>query len=266
MNIIGWFSCGVTSAVACKLALEKYGIDNVDLYYIEIDTAHPDNERFISECEKWYGKTIKRVRNKKYKDQFEVIEHHHHINGPRGSDCTRFLKKDVRLKLQRELNNPTQVFGFEYSKKEINRAIRFVQQNENANAVFPLIEQQITKENALAILLSNGIEIPAMYRLGYKNNNCIGCVKGGKAYWNRIRIDFPDVFEKMATLERENGRSCINGQFLDELDPSAGRFDPPLLPDCGNFCEVKYTEIIDPLVDKIFKQPFRINEILNDLF
>lgn len=266
MNIIGWFSCGVTSAVACKLALDKYGVDNVDLYYIEIDTAHPDNERFISECEKWYGKTIKRVRSKKYKDQFEVIEHHHHINGPRGADCTRFLKKDVRLKLQRELNNPTQIFGFEYSKKEINRAVRFVQQNENANAIFPLIEQQITKENALAILLSNGIEIPAMYRLGYKNNNCIGCVKGGKAYWNRIRVDFPDVFEKMATLEREKGRSCINGQFLDDLDPTASKFDPPLLPDCGNFCEVKYTEIIDPLVDKIFKQPYKINEFLNFLF
>lgn len=112
MNIIGWFSCGVTSAIACKLALEKYGIDNVDLYYIEIDTAHPDNERFISECEKWYGKTIKRVRSKKYKDQFEVIESGSFINGPKGAKCTTELKKSVRLKLQRELNNPTQIFGF----------------------------------------------------------------------------------------------------------------------------------------------------------
>ena len=24
-----------------------------------------------------------------------------------------------------------------------------------------------------------GIEIPVMYRLGYNNNNCVGCVKGG---------------------------------------------------------------------------------------
>ena len=40
-----------------------------------------------------------------------------------------------------------------------------------------------------------------MYKLGYNNNNCIGCVKGGQAYWNKIRIDFPETFNKMAKLE-----------------------------------------------------------------
>jgi len=52
MKKIGWFSCGVTSAVACKLAVDKYGKDNVELYYMVIDSAHQDNERFIEECEK----------------------------------------------------------------------------------------------------------------------------------------------------------------------------------------------------------------------
>ena len=36
---------------------------------------------------------------------------------------------------------------------------------------------------------------PLMYDLGYPNNNCIGCVKGGMGYWNHIRKDFPEVFE-----------------------------------------------------------------------
>jgi len=69
--VLGWFSCGITSAVACKLAIEQY--DRVELYYMEIDTAHPDNERFIADCEKWYGQKINRIRSRKYKDQFEVI-------------------------------------------------------------------------------------------------------------------------------------------------------------------------------------------------
>lgn len=34
MKYLGWFSCGVTSAVACKLAIEKFG-DDVELWYIE---------------------------------------------------------------------------------------------------------------------------------------------------------------------------------------------------------------------------------------
>jgi hypothetical protein len=63
---IAWFSCGVTSAVACKIALEQYGKDNVELYYMVIDSAHPDNERFIQDCERWLDKKVNRVRSEKY--------------------------------------------------------------------------------------------------------------------------------------------------------------------------------------------------------
>ena len=72
--IIGWFSCGVTSAIACKLAIDEYGKDNVRLFYIEIDSAHKDNERFIQECEDWMGVKVERRRCYKYRDQFEVVE------------------------------------------------------------------------------------------------------------------------------------------------------------------------------------------------
>ena len=200
--MIGWFSCGVTSAVACKIALETYTKDVVKLYYIEIDSAHPDNERFIKDCEAWYGTTINRVRSNKYSDQFEVIEESGYINGPSGARCTLMLKKEVRRKIERDLDFPPQVFGFEYSKREINRAVRFSQQYEQAKPVFPLIERKMTKEMCAELLLKNGIRLPAMYELGFRNNNCIGCVKGGKGYWNKIRKHFPDVYEKMAKLER----------------------------------------------------------------
>ena len=52
-----------------------------------------------------------------------------------------------------------------------------------------------------------GIKRPAMYDLGYGNNNCIGCLKGGMGYWNKIRIDFPEVFDRYSSLERETGHS-----------------------------------------------------------
>jgi len=76
-----------------------------------------------------------------------------------------------------------------------------------------------------------------MYDLGYPNNNCIGCVKGGMGYWNKIRIDFPDVFEQRAKEERLIGHSCIKGCFLDELDPNRGR-NIEIFPECGIACEL----------------------------
>lgn len=79
-----------------------------------------------------------------------------------------------------------------------------------------------------------------MYDMGYNNNNCIGCVKGGMGYWNKIRKDFPEVFAARAKLERDIGHSCINGVFLDELDPNRGRMSKEIMQDCGIMCYLAF--------------------------
>lgn len=246
---ISWWSAGITSAVACKIALELY--DNVELFYIHIDTAHDDNTRFKKECEKWYGQKINTLKSSKYNDQFEVIEATGAVNTPYGAPCTRELKKEVRFQFERKnevnlFNSKSienQIWGFEYTAKEINRAIRHAKQYPETNSLFPLIEKGLDKNQCAAILMNANIELPAMYQLGYSNNNCVGCVKGGKGYWNKIRSDFPEVFAKMARAEREAGYSCINGTFLDELDTSAGRMAKEIMPSCGVICEVNFADI-----------------------
>ena len=91
-----------------------------------------------------------------------------------------------------------------------------------------------------------------MYLLGYSNNNCIGCVKGGKGYWNKTRVDFPTYFLRMCELEREVGRTCIKGVFLDELDSNEGRDSKIVLPDCGSICEIKFEDILDERALMVF--------------
>lgn len=255
--IVGWWSGGITSAVACKMALEMY--ENVELYYIHIDTAHEDNERFKRECEQWYGCEIKTLKSSKYKDQFDVIDETGMVNSPNGAACTYHLKKQVRFDFEKlyELNLfndkviSNQVWGFEYDRKQINRAIRFGQQYPETHPLFPLVEKGITKDNCAGLILSAGIQLPKMYELEYVNNNCKGCVKGGKAYWNKIRIDFPPIFERMALLERKVGYSCINGTFLDELNPNAGRGSKIIMPSCGVICEVEFADIPDKSLEDV---------------
>jgi hypothetical protein len=105
--------------------------------------------------------------------------------------------------------------------------------------VFPLVDRMMTKEHAHEVLRASGIRRPAMYTLGYRNNNCIGCVNGGKGYWNKIRVDFPQVFAARAKLERDLNFPCIaNGVWLDELDPDAGRLGEPICDECGIMCEL----------------------------
>jgi hypothetical protein len=243
--VLCWFSCGITSAVACKLAKEMYG--NIEMYYMEIKTAHPDNERFISDCERWIGQKINRIKSSKYVSQYDVIRKTKYVNGPGGARCTKELKKEVRFELEKEFapdlfnaGKPTysnQVHGFEFEVREITRAIDYAIDFPYTNPLYPLIEKRLTKDNCAQILLDNGIKLPEMYKLGYNNNNCIGCVKGGKGYWNKIRVDFPNAFEAMAKLEREVGNSCINGTFLDELNPKDGYTPKPVVPNCSVVCD-----------------------------
>ena len=83
-----------------------------------------------------------------------------------------------------------------------------------------------------------------MYKLGYNNNNCIGCVKGRAGYWNKIRKDFPHIFEKMSKVERDLGISInqkmikgkIHRVFLDELSPNDGHNIKEPDIDCGVLC------------------------------
>ena len=55
-------------------------------------------------------------------------------------------------------------------------------------------------------------------------------------YWNKIRVDFPEVFEKRAKLERELNSRCLKECFLDELDPTRGRMTEEITEDCSIFC------------------------------
>lgn len=251
---VAWFSCGITSAVACKLALEKFS--DVELYYIGIRSAHEDNARFIDDCERWFGKEINTITNSKgYRDQFDVIRKTKYVNGADGARCTLELKKEPRFELHKKMNFTNHIFGMEFERKEINRAIRFRQQYPECDAMFPLIDARLTKNECAGILNAVGIEIPTMYKLGYSNNNCIGCVKGGMWYWNKIRKDFPDKFKEMAEVEREVGATCLkdeNGRvYLDELQEGRGNPDEPVIGECGLFCQVEFAHIMHPMLEKV---------------
>jgi len=59
------------------------------------------------------------------------------------------------------------------------------------------------------------------------------------------------------------GNSCIRGKFLDELDPNAGRDLKTIMPDCGNFCDIEFTEILHPKLTEIYDNP---KQLKTDLF
>jgi hypothetical protein len=230
-----WFSTGVSSFAACFLSK-----DADEIVYTHIDSQHEDSLRFLRDCEAALGRKITALQSAEFKTVDDVLEKKRYINGPGGAACTRLLKRRTRELWEAENipknETPTYVWGYDVT--ETNRAERIQSFMRSAFHEFPLIERGLTKQDAHALCERLGLKRPYMYDLGYPNNNCIGCVKGGMGYWNKIRVDFPEVFARRAAQEREIGHSCIGGVFLDELEPGRGDLNGEVLPECGIYCQI----------------------------
>ena len=246
-RVVCWFSCGAASAVATKLAI----VDNAGRLPLVVARCivreeHEDNDRFADECAKWFGIPITNLINEKYDGSiYEVFRKKAYISGIGGAPCTLHLKKDVR----RAFELPTDRHVFGYCAEEQGRWDSFLDAN-NIDAISPLIDRGLEHSDCMAMIENAGIAIPVMYSLGYQHNNCKGCCKAtGQGYWNKIRVDFPEMFKRMSDESRRLGVRIIrvgdNRAFLDELQPGAGDYKSEPEIQCGIFCEIaeKYLQV-----------------------
>lgn len=236
-----WISAGVSSFIAGYL--ER---DSVDKYiYIDIADQHPDSLRFIHDCEQVLGKPIEMLRSSEYHSVEECIRAFGYFRMVHSgfAPCTAWLKKRVRKQWECEHKGTDITYVWGMDVEERRRAESIVEAMREYYHVFPLIDRQLTKQDCHAMLDRLGIKRPAMYDMGYHNNNCIGCVRGGMGYWNKIRVDFPEVFAQRAKLEREIGCHCLKEVYLDELPPDRGRIDDEISTDCGVMCYLALEEI-----------------------
>ena len=251
-RILCQFSCGAASAVATKLALAQYG-DRCVIVNAFIEEEHPDNRRFLDDCEKWFGQPIVNLRDEKYgASAINVFEKVGFIKGTKGASCTTRIKRG----LLRKIEQPGDVIVLGYTSEEQDRYDDFLEDWPNRPMVAPLIERGLSKSDCKAMIQRAGIRIPAMYELGYDNANCIGCVKGGLGYFRAIREDFPVQFERLAQAEDKvfglHGDNALilrhrsgplKGQrfHLRELPAGPARRNEAL-PACGLFCETAEQE------------------------
>jgi 3'-phosphoadenosine 5'-phosphosulfate sulfotransferase (PAPS reductase)/FAD synthetase len=216
-RVVVWFSCGAASAVAAKLALQKYPTAHV-VYCDTLKEEHPDNRRFLSDVQAWIGKPVEIIASKKYADVEDVWERTRYMSGIHGAPCTREMKKIPRADYQ--YPNDLHIFGL--TEDEQGRITKFETDNSDLEFEWVLRDAGITKDDCYALLEAEGIKLPVMYSLGFTNNNCIGCVKAtSPKYWDRVRRHFPEVFRRRAEQSRKIGCRLVRYHgvriFLDEL-------------------------------------------------
>lgn len=196
---VAWFSAGISSFVAAYLS-------NPDrIVYVNVANQHPDTLRFIADAERILDRQIEIIGDQRYRQSVdEVIRRRRYINGAAGAACTTELKKRVRQEWERQNAHPGTVYVWGYDATERKRAERTRAASE-FGVSFPLIERGLTKEDCHGIAAELGLKRPAMYDLGYANNNCIGCVKGGAVTGTR----FAAISQKY--LNKGRSRSARSG-------------------------------------------------------
>lgn len=219
IRTVSWFSCGAASAVATKLAL----LDGpVTIAYCDTGSEHPDNARFMADCELWFGQSIITLKSPDYDDTWAVWTKRRYLAGNDGAPCTGILKVDPRLEFQRP--DDIHVFGFTNDANDIRRARDIRANNFDMTIRTPLIERGLDKSACLGLLQGAGIKEPITYAMGFPNANCLPCVKATSPnYWALYRLHFPEGFARMVALSRElNVRlTRIKNEriFIDEIPP-----------------------------------------------
>jgi len=231
-----WFSCGAASAVAAKLAVEN--CDNVHVVYCDtLAEEHPDNDAFLHRVEEWLDHEIEIIHSERYGTISDVFEQTRYMAGINGARCTVEMKKMPRFAYQK----PDDLHVFGLTADEGKRIANFERNNPELSLWWNLREYNITKADCYMALTRAGIALPAMYGLGFKNNNCIGCVKATSAkYWANVRKHFPAVFALRAEQSRNLGvrLTRVKGEriFLDELPLDHGDLTPEEDIECGPIC------------------------------
>jgi hypothetical protein len=241
-EIAVWFSCGAASAVAAKLAIERFPNDTVRIVNNPVLDEDDDNYRFLCDVEAWLGREIETAVNPDFPaaSAVEVWGKRKFMSSPVGAPCTVELKKRARQEWEKENPVDWHVLGFTMDEKE--RHERFVL-TERSNVIPVLIDAKLTKQDCIDIIMRAGIKPPRVYEMGYPNANCIGCVKAtSPTYWNLVRKTHPLVFGSRARQSRAIGARLVRYQgervFLDELPANAkGRALATMDLDCGIFCE-----------------------------
>lgn len=238
-----WFSCGAASAVAAYKTKEKYGeTHEILIVNNPVLEEHEDNRRFLKDVEKWIGLPIIEAKSIEFPSAsiVDVFDKRKYVSGVKGAPCTKYLKKQARYEFELSHNIDFHVLGFTADEKK--RHEKFTKY-ERANVLPILIDEDLTKTDCFKILENAGIELPFIYKLGYPNANCIGCVKSSSpTYWNLVRDTFPEIFNQRAEQTKRIGCKLVKVKgkriFLEDLSPDAkgGKLKSY---ECGIFCDTK---------------------------
>ncbi|WP_126595403.1 hypothetical protein [Dictyobacter aurantiacus] len=199
-------SGGLASAVAVERVIQRYGREQVLLWFA--DTLYEDEDlyRFLHDCmQRWQGMLYWYTDGR---TPLEVAAQKKLIPCNMAAPCSYELKvKPFRQFIQAMPSLPVVYIGLDRWEK---RRLVSVQQSY-AQAIpaavvdYPLLWEPAEMRPLVDVCRQDwGIEPPRLYALGFSHNNCGGrCVRQGIREWVRLGTHFPERYQACEDWEQE---------------------------------------------------------------
>lgn len=205
-------SGGLGSAIAGERAIQRFGRENVLLWFSDVLQEDEDLHRFMYDLMvRWSGKLFWYKDGRKPED---VWESHRIIANNRMCPCSFSLKiQPCRAFMQSMPTLPQVLIG--YKPDEIQRQKRTCASYDKAipgsTVVYPLLWEPVEHRD-LSVVCQEELDIvpPRVYALGFEYNNCGGdCCRAGIGGRVLEAIHFPERFQH--SLEWEERMSAKGG-------------------------------------------------------
>jgi len=197
------FSGGIGSWATAKRVVDKYGPENVILLFSDVkgDTDNPhigedeDTYRFIDQAAKQLGAELIKVVDGR--NIWEVFKDQRFLGNSRVAPCSHHLKQKPAKKWIHENTTPGDAViyvGIDWTETHRLAAVQRGYAPWLVDA--PLTQEPyLTKEQLIEWASSEGLDIPKLYKLGFKHNNCGGgCVRAGQAQFKHLLDTMPDRY------------------------------------------------------------------------
>ena len=219
-RVVVGFSGGVTSAWCAGWALRNFPKAEVILLWHDTKEEDPDTYRFLVEMANALEHEI--TERSDGRSVTELCYDENMLPSNLAPFCSRKLKVEQHEKFVTELKSQDVdeiicVYGFSANEEPRVQRKTAMGWTMGYTCRFPLIEESVSKQDcANWCTCVMGVQVPDMYAWS-DHANCVGCVRGGKAYWLAVQDNRPDVFEQRVALEQEFGHTFNRRYSLAEI-------------------------------------------------
>jgi hypothetical protein len=235
------------------LSVQKYGKENVKLYFNDTKWEHPDLYRFLNDIESYLEKEIVIDADGRTPEKLFIDEYF--LGNNRVPLCSKKLKAERLQKYY--LSGDNLIFGIgieeEYRVQRIIGSYQktYVKTGKYCTLEFPLVNNKISNKEVATWFESTGIKLPLLYKLGFEHNNCSGgCVRQGKKQWKHLLNTLPEVYAERERVENELSvylgkkvtylKDCSLKELREDYMnlPLFDNNDNDCIPECIGVCEL----------------------------